>query len=127
VITKRRIRHRPEQVLHLAVADYLNATLPKNAVWIFVPNAGRRGRVEATMTKRMGLKAGFPDITVFYQGRACCVELKAPKNKRTPPDTQTEMHENLRKAGISTAIARSVDEVIQSLRTFGVPLREVTR
>lgn len=94
------------------------------AMWTTIPagwtamNKGAAGRLKAC-----GLKAGMPDIMVFYNSFAIGIELKAGGHQ--PTEVQKKMHEKLMDAGVRVAIARSVDDVEDILRIFGIPMRRI--
>lgn len=71
--------------------------------------------------KGCGLKAGMPDILVFHHGFTLGIELKTRSN---PSPEQREMFKQLQSAGVSVAIARSVDDVERILRMYSIPLRK---
>lgn len=113
----------PEQKFHFAVADFLNAVLPRNAWWSSIGHGGFAldARTGARM-KRAGVKAGVPDILIVYDGRAHFLELKAGKGRPSP--AQVAVFEALAAAGCVThGIARSLDDVAYALHVWGVPLR----
>jgi hypothetical protein len=67
---------------------------------IHVPNGGKRGKVEASIFKAMGVKKGVPDIVIFmpcggYHG--FMIELKAPKGR--PTEEQLDWGERLNERG----------------------------
>jgi hypothetical protein len=61
--------------------------------------------------KASTIRKGHPDLTVMYQGKVCCIELKV--NKGVVSKHQTECIETLNKAGIPTAICWSFDEAVK--------------
>jgi len=126
-MTNRRIRNRPEQDLQIAVAQYLDRVLPKDAVWFHVPNAAKRGIVAGVMNKKMGVKAGVPDIFIFYvntsarygrTARCIAIELKAKAGKLSK--AQLEMSDALYGAGVMVYTARMVSEVELILKNEGL-------
>ena len=58
-------KRRPEQALHRACAQYLDAVLPAGAVWWHTPSGGYRRRTEAAIFTGLGVKAGIPDLLVL--------------------------------------------------------------
>lgn len=114
--------NRPEEQMQRAVAAFLDAALPPDAVWWAVPNQrGTRKRFEMGVLKALGVKPGVPDVQVIHRGRPILIELKAPKNGRRSPD-QVEMHNRITLAGGVVATCRSVEEVAAFLGQI-VPLR----
>lgn len=112
---------RPEQAFQIALCKLLKAALPSDAFYFAVPNAGKRGVVDAAMQKRAGLIGGVPDLCIVWQGKAHFLELKTKMTGLT--EKQRECCLNLRIAGAKVAVARTVDEALDHLRAFGIPLR----
>ena len=112
-----------EDALQMAVASLLDAS---GLTWFHPANGEHRNPITGAKLKRMGVKAGMPDVMIldsalgelsFYDGLA--IELKSPdaKGKRPKPRAnQLEWHERLRKCGWRVAVCYSMDEVIGLLR-----------
>ncbi len=115
-------RKHDEDDFHMAVASYLDLALPKDAVWTTIP-AGGGGTARGARLKRMGYKAGFPDLQIFYRGRVICIELKSKKGQLS--NVQKAMHDQLTLAGALVYTARRIEEVEGFLRAF-VPLQATT-
>ena len=97
----------PEQALHRQIADYLSWALAAPAYWTTIGHGGG-GQMRGMVLKGMGVKAGFPDIAIFYEGRAFLLELKAPKGALSA--VQKEAHPALKAAGCLVEVIRSLDE-----------------
>lgn len=110
-----------EATLHAAVAQYLNLALPADAIWHHSPNEGKRGWRAQAAIKREGVRAGWPDIEIVWQGRVYFIELKAPKRNLSP--AQKALHPRLRAAGALVMTCRTPEEVETILSLWGVPLR----
>ena len=117
-------RAHPEDDLHMAVAQFLDLALPKDACWTTVEHGGKRGKREAGRLKAKGVKPGWPDIEIIWHGRAYFIELKAPKGLLS--DNQITTHLALKQAGALIATLRSVEEVEGTLRGWSIPLRATT-
>lgn len=124
--SRRRIAHRPEEVLQRHCVQFLRVAMPAEAVWWHTPNQrGTRSKVEAQILKTLGVKPGIPDLLLLYRGRLLAAELKAPGGGK-PTDNQRQMHEQLRAAGCEVLPdCRSLDQLAQWLTEQGVPLRAV--
>jgi hypothetical protein len=107
----------PEESLHTAVKDYLNAALGGNAWWSTFPSGGG-GR---SWQRLLGLKLGVPDILIIDGGRAVWLELKAGKGKVKPH--QEACHDALRLARSDVAVVRSLEDVETALTSWGVAIR----
>jgi hypothetical protein len=101
------MRAAPEQALQRQVAAYLSWALAPPA-WFTAFPAGGGGWTRGKILKGMGLKAGVPDIVIYYEGKAFFLELKAPKGVLSV--TQKRTHDELRAAGCLVAVIRSLDD-----------------
>ena len=110
--------NRPEQALQIAVAAFMDR-IP-GLIFFHVPNGGGRSKVEASILKAMGVKAGVPDIAVILpSGRVGFIELKAGKGVATP--AQRQMMAALRERGCPCVEARSLEQVAETLNTWLSP------
>lgn len=108
--------------LHRSVADFLSWTVLPPAVWTTFPagwTAMKKGA--AGRLKGCGLKAGMPDLFVFHNGGTIGIELKT---QTEPSPAQREIFKQLRAAGVSVFVARSIDDVTQILRAHSIPMRK---
>lgn len=103
----------PEADLQAQVIRALTVALPPGAVFYHTVNEGKRGWKAQADFKRLGGRAGIPDLTILHEGRALFIELKAPKGRVTR--TQADMHAKLTAAGCDVLVARSVEEVLDWL------------
>lgn len=74
-----------EDQLQLSIANYLRLRYPA-AFWTHPPNGGSRHKLEAVKFKRIGVRAGLPDILIFERrgtATGLFLELKVGKNKAT--------------------------------------------
>lgn len=105
----------------MSVANVLHMALPGDCFWTFINNGMKRGKAAGGKAKAMGMRAGTPDLMFVYRGKALFIEMKAGKGKESP--TQIECHGLLAMAGAPVATCRSVDEVIFTLKGWGVPVQ----
>lgn len=105
----------------MQVAEFLDLSLPDDAVWWHTPNEGRRDAKTGAKLKRLGMRAGFPDICICYRGHLYTIELKAPGGRLM--DTQRETKRALEKAGAICSVAYSMEAVWGCLDGFGIPVR----
>lgn len=117
-------RQHPEDDLHIAVKQFLDAALPRDAAWTTVEHGGQRRKREAGRLKTKGLRAGWPDIEIVWHGQAHFIELKAGRQQVS--DVQDACHADLVTAGAHVAVCRSVEAVEGTLRGWGLPLRATT-
>lgn len=109
-----------EFAIQCAVVGYLTLAFPKGCgvVWTHFP-AGGGGKVRGAMLKRAGLRPGMPDIVIFHDSRTFFIELKTDKGRLSK--VQSDCHADLWSAGFPVAVARSVDEVENLLRSWKIP------
>ena len=112
-----------ESALHRTVAELLDWVLLPPAVWTTFPAGwGKLGKATAGRLHGSGLKAGFPDILVFYNSFTIGIELKAPKGRLSK--AQEHMFPLLLAAGVKTYICRDTIDVIEVLQQHSLPLRK---
>ena len=73
----------------------------------------RRGAyvIVSRTDKQPTIRRGHPDLTVMYNGRACCIELKASGGRLS--DHQRECIADLERAGVQTVVSYSFRESIE--------------
>jgi hypothetical protein len=108
--------------LHRSVAQFLDWCLEPPALYTTFPSGwDKMSKSRAGMLYAAGLKAGMPDILIFYDGHPFGIELKTAKGKISA--VQIKMFETLKEAGVHVFVCRSVDEVEFTLRMLEIPLR----
>jgi hypothetical protein len=117
----RRIRQRPEEALHMAVARFLDVALPSDATWLHVPNGGRRTKTEAGKFKAMGVRAGVADLLLFRNGHSYAMELKALDGRISV--AQDIWRRSFEDAGGKWACVWSLEQTEMQLRKWGIPLK----
>jgi hypothetical protein len=113
-------RAEEEFTLQKAVCQYLSMALPRSAFYFAIPNGGLRHTRVAQKLAATGCKAGVPDLQVCFQGKAHFIELKAPKGALSA--VQKQVHNRLDLAGCPTAVCRSIADVEQALKGWGIVL-----
>lgn len=111
----------PEHELQAALGDALAVLLPRNAVFNSWDLANSRSAIEGALKKRRHCLAGWPDCSVWWDGRVALLELK--RRDGTLSETQRALHARLAEAGHFIPVCRSVPEALQALHEAGVPLR----
>lgn len=110
-----------EGPIHRAILDLLALTLPPDAVWHHSPNeldmAGPEAARQIAKARKLGTRAGWPDIEIIWQGRAYFMEVKAESRQS---DAQKEVEEDLVRAGACYAVVRSVREAEDALMQWGM-------
>ncbi len=117
-----------EYALTCQVAEFLAMALPKGSKFSHIPLGEFRHPAVAKKLKKMGVHGGVPDFLIVTKssypkcGQMCWIELKAPKGKPTPDQTEWgDLIENAH--GGYYAICRSVEEVEAALISWHVSLR----
>jgi len=83
------------------------------------PNGGLRNVIEASKFKRMGVRAGFPDLILLVQRHgygSLCIELKSGKGKQTPLQHEWELL--ALSHGNKYVICRSFDEFKETINNY---------
>lgn len=114
----------PEHDLQIVVTRFLAVALPPDIVWTAVDHgAGKMTARSAGQRKARGVKPGQADyrFVIPPHGRSGEIELKATKGRQSPE--QKSWQAGIEVAGGLYRICRSLDEVIQALLDWGVPLR----
>jgi hypothetical protein len=126
-----------EMEVHVACAKVLDALLLPPAIWACYP-AGQIKLSEAQMAryKRVGLKRGWPDLFIIYQALVFGIELKKRGGQLSKTriardrrgqmriyEGQEDVFPRLFAAGMPIAIVHSVDEMLEQIQRWGIPLR----
>ena len=109
-----------EQAIHESLCQWLTLALPREAFFFHPANGEYRNVITGARLKRMGLKAGVPDLVVLYGGKAVFLEIKAPKKYLSPE--QREVHAALKLAGCDVFVIHSLMEAQMALELCGIPL-----
>jgi len=107
-----------ESQIQMAVMGHLRARAGRQVVAWHVPNGGGRSKAEAGRFKAEGVVPGIPDVCILMQGRFYGLELKADKGRLSP--AQIDMHERLRAAGATIAVAYGLDAALAQLEAWGI-------
>lgn len=131
----------PEEIdLQVAVADLLNALVKPPAEWWPMPVGHvQLAPAQAARLSRIGVKRGYPDIFVLFEGRLWGIELKRrggrlsktriARTRRGSPrllEGQEDVFPRLLAAGVAEiAVCDDVDQVVTVLRRWKIPLRGI--
>lgn len=118
----RRVQQKPEQALQRACVQILTRHVPKppeGPVWTAVNPVPAKSKAVAGVSKAMGLRAGWPDMLLVFNGRPILPEFKAGKGRLS--DSQRELLPQIEQAGGAVYEIRSVDEFIDMLRVEQIP------
>ena len=121
-----------ETAEHLTIASYLQKTGLGGTAVMFHLRGERQGYNQRAVAARMGVLSSLPDWCVVDGGQAGFIELKprgwkkrtAKTGTYTPHERkQLAMHKKLCIAGAWVEICETLDEVLDVLVRYGVPLR----
>lgn len=108
-----------EADIQRAIGAYLDRVLPQGSMWAAIPGGEYRvGAREGFRLKRLGARAGMPDILIVHDGRALFFEVKRPGSY--PTAVQRATHDALRIAGCRVSVVRSVDDARAALEAWSV-------
>lgn len=89
---------RVEQDLQRYAVKALRQLYPAGLVF-HIPNGGKRGKIEASIMKGMGVVAGAPDLCIVRPfGSVSWIEMKASASEKPSPE-QLAFHAELRQRG----------------------------
>ncbi len=113
----------PEEDLQRTVAEYLDIIAKMRGWWwSHIAHGGKRTKAEGGIFKAMGLKPGIADILIIDGGRhrtwVNWIELKAPGNDQSP--NQVKFQAAMEARGCNYRVCRSLDEVIGTLKAWGL-------
>lgn len=115
-------RQNREGPIHHAILAFLYRVLPTNAVYHHSPNeldmAGPSAARQVAKARKLGTKAGWPDIEIIWQGQFYGLEIKAPGGRQSP--AQKDIERAIKQSGGHYAVVRSVDEASKILQSWKV-------
>lgn len=123
-----------EQKFQQILVQWLNLALPRTVFWTAIDASiglpKDLARRTGAFKKSMGVRAGVPDLLFVYQGWALFIELKVDyyggargvvKGKLSRDQQQIQVE--IMSAGSAFCVCRTISQVEQALRDFGIPLR----
>ena len=109
-----------EHSLQKSIVEYLNLVLPSDQRIVAVAN-NPRSKVSGAFEKARGMRAGVPDL--FLTGRVHgLIEVKTDQGRLTL--AQQEWMYWCQSSRVNYALVRSIDDVREALRRWGVTSRE---
>ena len=109
---------RPEQKIHIAVADHLRRRGVPGLVRFHPANGGLRTKREASLLKAMGVRAGVSDLILIHNNRMFAMELKAPGGRASAE--QLAFLSEVDAAGAHTAMPEGLDAALATLEAWGL-------
>ena len=123
VVTWRPPRQRahPEQDFQIEAATALGWLLPE-PYWFTAIGHGGGGSERGQALKRMGLKPGVLDLLIRGPGLVGWIELKV--GHKVASKEQLALMARFESYGDKTAVCYCLEEIIDTVRSWGVPLRD---
>lgn len=112
-------RATPEEDLHRSCIEWVVLSKARYPIlkWMtHVPNGGKRSKGEGGKLKALGVKPGYPDLTLprkHKQWTGLAIELKSPTGRVTPE--QQEWLDAFEEDGYLVGVARTLDEFLRLL------------
>jgi hypothetical protein len=119
---QRRRQKKPSanELLQKAVIGYLAQALPPTAFFRLFPTGGG-GVFHGLRMRDLGVREGFPNLLVLYDGCAYCIELRAG-GLLLP--SQRDCYAALQDARVPVTVARSLEDVQRFLsEECALPMR----
>lgn len=116
-----------EAPIQRAILRYLRTVLPDAIIHHSASEGtrgGKEGWLDGAIRKGMGQLPGFPDLIVLPQAEIGPLFFEVKSEGGYTSQAQKTMHEQLRKLGYRVAVARSIEDVRESLLAWGVWTRE---
>lgn len=129
-IVKGKSMKREEDELQRMEVQYLRTLEAQGRLIFFaVPNGGKRSKIEASIMKGLGVRAGVPDMVIMWNrthdnsvirpGRIGFIENKRQSGGRLGPH-QADWLNALNRQGHHTAIVKNFDEFLGTLAHWGI-------
>ena len=112
------MRQNPEAAIQRALVQHLYSRGISGLLFWHTPNGGKRSIGEAANFKRLGVKAGVPDLLLYYNNQLFCLELKAPGGRATESQLAFLAHADAQ--GAYTATAEGLDRALATLEAWGL-------
>ena len=113
------MRHLENQ-LQKSIIQYWDLKYPK---WkkrlVHAPNGGKRNAIEAAKFKKMGVRAGFPDLILLIPNKFypfCGIELKIKTGRQS--ESQKAYQKEFESIGAKYVVVRSLDEFIKVVNEY---------
>lgn len=109
-----------EDELQIACVKWFSMQYPKLSKLLHhSPNGGRRNAREAARFKKMGTRAGFPDLILMYPAKGfhgLCIEMKTATGRQQA--TQKEWQKQLESVGYKYELCRSIEAFIAITKDY---------
>jgi hypothetical protein len=116
------VPRREEWQEQLKLSPLLNKWLPDNAFWTATDPVAPSA-TSGFMRKQRGVKAGVPDVVVWYRGKSITIEMKSRQGKCSA--SQRTARAGLLRADVDWWECRSAHAAMWALRKSGVRFRTI--
>lgn len=106
-----------EAVIQATVVQHLEARGRPDMYWFHVPNGEHRHAATGAKLKKMGVKAGVPDLVLVIGGKAIFLELKRNRGRVSTVQSATKV--KIEMAGGEWRIAYGLDAALSELTAIG--------
>lgn len=109
-----------EQKIIISWCNWNKNKHPELDLVIHIANEGKRSSRYGAELKRMGLRAGFPDLAILVPNKeysGLFIELKADKTKKISKE-QKEWLEKLNRYGYKAVRCNGADESIEVIKNY---------
>lgn len=118
---KSHFRCNEEYDLHIAVVNYLEVMALPEIIWYHPPNGERRDVKIGAKLKRMGAKAGVPDLKfTLHDGRDAYIELKSLSGRLNDSQKRFKAKCLSYDPPVPYVECRTLDETIKALEAWGI-------
>lgn len=125
---RKKANREEDEIQHQQVRYLTLLENQKRLRFFAVPNGGKRSKVEASIMKGLGVRAGVPDLVILWSrttenpliipGRIGFIENKSEKGVTS--DSQDEWLAALRAMNYPVAICRSFQDLLDTLYDWGI-------
>lgn len=109
-----------EDDIQINCVKWFSLQYPKLALLLHhSPNGGKRTKFEAIQFKRMGTRAGFPDLELLFPSKgyhALFIEMKTKVGRQRP--TQKVYQRALEEYGYKYVICRSLEDFMKEIKAY---------
>lgn len=121
-VKPKRKQKNPEGAFQAALVRELRRMLTPATFMTHFP-AGGGGPIRGALLKLRGLVPGVPDLLFIHEGRAFWMELKSKAGRNRLEPSQIACHLSLRLSGCHVEVVRNLDDALECLRLWDIPLR----
>ena len=117
---------RPEQFIHIAVAEHLRRRGVPGLVYFHCPmGAYYASRFQGAMMQALGARKGVSDFILVHQSKIFALELKAEGGRAS--EEQLLFIADMERQGAYCAIATGIDQALATLEAWNLILPDLGR